>query len=138
MYSYTYTNDSINLHMFEFKKIISKDEFDKFKLDFDNLLEKKEAFYVVFNLLGIEHFDIKFFYKKMDYIYSKKEIAKQFLKASSIVIKNLYGKLIKLGFKIRKPLSETCIVDNIESGIQFLLNTFQTKSKDLKDNQIID
>lgn len=134
MYSYTYTNDSINLYVFEFKKIISKDEFDKFKLDFDNLLEKRKPFYVIFNLLGIENFDIKFFYKKMDYIYSKKDIVKKYLKASSIVIRNLYGNLIKLGLKIKKPLAENTVVDNIESGVQFLLNNFQAKNKDLKDN----
>lgn len=135
MYQYTYTKDIINLHVFKFKENIPKDEFEKFKIDFKNLLDKRETFYVVFDLLNISNFDIKFFYKKMDYIYSNKEIVKKYLKASSIVIKKFYGDLIKVGLKIKKPLSLNTVVEDMNSGVQFLIDSFQKiEDNNLKEN----
>jgi hypothetical protein len=133
MYQYNYSKDFINLHVFEFKDKVQKNEFEKFKEDFDKLLTLNSEFYAVFNLLDIKDFDIKFFYKKMDYIYSNKEIVKKLLQASSIVIKNSYGSLIKLGLKIRKPLSPNLVCDNMGLGVQFLIDDYQ-KNNDLKVN----
>ena len=109
MYQYNYSKDFINLHVFEFNDKVQKNEFERFKEDFDKLLTLNSEFYAVFNLLDIKDFDIKFFYKKMDYIYSNKEVVKKLLQASSIVIKNSYGNLIKLGLKIKKPLSPNLV-----------------------------
>ena len=133
MYQYNYSKDFINLHVFEFKDKVQKNEFERFKEDFDKLLTLNSEFYAVFNLLDIKDFDIKFFYKKMDYIYSNKEVVKKLLQASSIVIKNSYGNLIKLGLKIKKPLSPNLVCDNMGLGVQFLIDDYQ-KNNDLKVN----
>ena len=125
---YTYQNSDINkmnLVLFEFADKVSKEEFENFKSDFDNLLKINKPFFAIFNLLGIKDFDIKFFYKKMDYIYKNKDKVKQLLIASSIVIKESYGKLIKFGLKLKKPISPNIVCDDLNKGEEFL-KTFQS------------
>ena len=90
-YGYGVINvNSKNLNLFEFSNKISKEEFNKFKSDFDNLLKKQDKFLVVFNLLKINSFDINFFLKKMDYIYKNKDLVKMYMSGSTIVISNKY------------------------------------------------
>ena len=131
---YTFLNSDINkvnLFVFEFAEKVSKDEFEKFNFDFDNLLKNNNSFYAIFNLLGIKDFDLNFFYKKMDYIYKNKIRVKQLLTASSIVIKEAYGKVIKFGLKIKKPISPNIVCSDLEEGKEFIQN-FQTNLDKIK------
>lgn len=127
---YTYQNSDINkmnLILFEFADKVSKEEFENFKSDFDNLLKINKPFFAIFNLLGIKDFDINFFYKKMDYIYKNKDKVKQLLIASSIVINESYGKLIRFGLKLKKPITPNIVSNDLNEGEEFL-KTFQASN----------
>tara|TARA_E500000178_G_C16393869_1_gene475599 strand:+ start:40 stop:432 length:393 start_codon:yes stop_codon:yes gene_type:complete len=121
-YGYGVINvNSKNLNLFEFSNKISKEEFNKFKSDFDNLLNKQDKFLVVFNLLKIKSFDINFFLKKMDYIYKNKDLVKMYMSGSTIVISNKYLGILKFGLAMKKPLCPNCVTEDLRDGMNFLV-----------------
>ena len=121
-YGYGVINvNSKNLNLFEFSNKISKEEFNKFKSDFDNLLNKQDKFLVVFNLLKIKIFDINFFLKKMDYIYKNKDLVKMYMSGSTIVISNKYLGILKFGLAMKKPLCPNCVTEDLRDGMNFLV-----------------
>lgn len=135
MYSFNHSNsNNMKMCVFEFSEKISKEEFEEFKKDFDTLLKNQTPFYVIFNLLNIKNFDIKFFYKKMDYIYKNKNSVRKYLNASSIIINDSYGKLIKFGLKIKKPISPNKVCKDLESGISFLSDEFKKNNLEESKN----
>mgnify|MGYP001189245387 FL=1 len=129
-YGYGVINvNSKNLNLFEFSNKISKEEFNKFKSDFDNLLNKQDKFLVVFNLLKINSFDINFFLKKMDYIYKNKDLVKMYMSGSTIVINNKYLGILKFGLAMKKPLCPNCVTEDLRDGMNFLVKLDDIEEK---------
>ena len=121
MYKFHSIEEEFKLYVFEFSGKNTNNDFNLFKKDFDKLLNNKEFFVSIFNLLNLQSFDISFFFKKSNYIFSKKEEVKKYLKASSIVISKDYIKLIELGLFFKKPITPNYLTTNLENGIQYLL-----------------
>lgn len=124
MYNYsTLKNKLFDIHIFDFSKNTSDNDFSLFKKDFNTLLANKEKFMAVFNIINIESFNINFFYQKMNYIYSNKILVKNYLVASSIVVSEKYLKLIELGFVFKKPITPNFLTSQYSLGLQYLINT---------------
>ena len=60
MYKYYSMNNNIKICLFEFSGKTSNDDFNLFKIDFDKLLNRKKSFVAIFNLIGVESFNINF------------------------------------------------------------------------------
>ena len=106
MYEFTHITRPFNINIFKFSGDIKDKEFKLYKKDFDNLLNQKNSFYVIFNLLEINKFNINFFIKQMNYMYTKEKVVKKYLKASVILTNGYYKTLIKISLSMKKPINQ--------------------------------
>ena len=123
MYKYsTLENKLFDIHIFNFSNNTSDNDFILFKKDFNILLGNKKKFMAVFEISNIDSFNINFFYRKMNYIYSNKNLVKNYLVASAIVVSEKYLKLIELGFIFKKPITPNILTSKYSLGIQYLID----------------
>lgn len=128
MYKFKSTNDDININLFEFSEDIKKENLVSFQNDFDSIFNKKKPFFVIFNLLNISSFDMKFFITMLTYIHKNKTLVQQYLKASSIIVNDKYRSILNIGLKMKKPITPNFITSDLNQGIQFFINISNSNS----------
>lgn len=111
------------------KAIKNREEFDEFKNNWMKLYLREKDFYLIFDTSEIKKLPISYIYDLAKFIKKLKQLEKQYLVATIILIKSDFvKKLYELLLKLQKPISLVYLVKT-EEDVSIICNKLKLKEK---------
>lgn len=120
----TFISGEHPIYEFIFPEKLTEEHYNTFLEKFDECFQKKELFNVLFNFSKASSIPMKVVYKSATDLNERElETEKYLLKSSIYISGSMMRKVLKIFFKLRKPIRPNLVAENYREAYKYLSTT---------------